>query len=242
MALLLLGLGTVAAVRAAYTYDESYPEILAYAQGSADLPAVAAELRESALGAGGDDAAAGDDAANANASANANAGVVKVDYDMWYPFQWYVRKETRAGSLQFDTFCADAADAGASDEGDEEDGAAPAHCRRVGDAAGGDDGGPDDGGPQVYLVESQHTAKGANGDAYEQTGPMRNLLWYPETYRRPHEARTETPFWEQLQADTAFFAETAADPGKWREALDYIIARQQDSDWYSAEFYRYDRN
>ena len=226
VALLLLGLGTVAAVRAAYTYDESYPEILAYAQGSADLPAMAAELRQSALTTGGDDAAA-----------NTNAGAVKVDYDMWYPFQWYVRQETRDGSLQFDTFCADAADAGASDEGENEDGAASAHCRRVGDAAG-----PDDGGPQVYLVESQHTAKGANGDAYEQTGPMRNLLWYPETYRRPHEARTETPFWEQLQADTAFFAETAADPGKWREALDYIIARRQDSDWYSAEFYRYDRN
>ena len=234
MAALLLGFGTVAAMRAAYTYDESYPEILAYAQGSADLPAMAAELRQSALAAAGDDAGAGDDAANAN------AGAVKVDYDMWYPFQWYVRQETRDGSLQFDTFCADTADAGASDEG--QDDAAPAHCRRVGDAGGADDGGPGDGGPQVYLVESQHTAKGANGDDYERTGPMRNLLWYPETYRRPHEARTETPFWEQLRADTAFFAETAADPGKWREALDYIIARRQDSDWYSAEFYRYDRN
>ena len=230
VALLLLGFGTAAAVRAAYTYDESYPEILAYAQGSADLPAMAAGLRQSALAAGGDDAA------------NANAGVVKVDYDMWYPFQWYVRKETRDGSLQFDTFCADAADAGADDEGEDANGAAPAHCRRVGDAAGSDAGGPDDGGPQVYLVESQHAVKGSNGAAYARTGPMRNLLWYPETYRRPHEARTETPFWEQLQADMAFFVATATDPGKWREALDYIVARRQDSDWYSAEFYRYDRN
>ena len=227
VALLLLGLGTVAAVRAAYTYDESYPEILAYAQGSADLPAVAGELKGAALASGAD-------------GGDADGAAVRVDYDMWYPFQWYVRQETRDGVLRFDTFCAAAAVSASESDGDGGDGAA-ANCRRVGDGDGDDDG---DGGPAVYLVEGQHAGAGASGDGdgYGRTGPMRNLLWYPETYRRPHEARTETPFWEQLRADTAFFAETAADPGKWREALDYIIARRQDSDWYSAEFYRYDRN
>lgn len=216
VAALLLAFGIVAAARAAYTYDEAHPEILAYAQGSADLPAVAAELKETALAA---------------AEAGGAAATIKVDYDMWYPFQWYVRAETRAGSLQFDNFCA-------ADAATDADDAGSSHCRRVGD---GDDA---DAGPQVYLVESQHApndANGAIGDAYDKTGPLRNLLWYPETYRRPQEARTETPFWQQLQADSEFFTETAANPVKWREALNYIIARRQQSDWYRAEFYQYAR-
>lgn len=221
VAALLLAFGTVAAVRAAYTYDDAHPEILAYAQGSADLPALAAELKETALPA---------------ADAASTATTVKVDYDMWYPFQWYVRAETQAGSLQFDTFCA-------ADSAADTDDSKPTHCRRVGD--------DDNTGPQVYLVESQHAPKVPNSasgttsdaiaDAYDRTGPMRNLLWYPETYRRPHEARTETPFWQQLQADLEFFTETAANPVKWREALNYIIARRQHSDWYRAEFYQYAR-
>ena len=224
VAALLLAFGAVAAARAAYTYDDTHPEILAYAQGSADLPALAAELKQTALTAGANDG-----------NGYANSATVKVDYDMWYPFQWYVRAETQDGSLQFDTFCA--ADSTADSAADTDD-AQPAHCRRVGDAA------DDDTEPQVYLVESRHAVNDTNGaiaDAYDKTGPMRNLLWYPETYRRPHEARTETPFWQQLQLDIKFFTETAANPGKWREALNYSIARRQQSDWYRAEFYQYAR-
>ena len=68
---------------------------------------------------------------------------------------------------------------------------------------------------------------------------MRNLLWYPETYRRPGESRTDTGMWRQLNADVAFFRDTAVDPEKLRSALEYIIARRQESDWFTAEYYQY---
>ena len=201
VAALLLVFGTATAFRAAYTYDDSKVEILAYAQGSADLVDSYVELREGPL------------AANEKAS-------VKVDYDMWYPFQWYVRDVSEDGSLWFDHFCA----ANAS-EGTEE-------CRKVGE----------DTGPRVYMAEVAHAVDEEDATAYERQGPMRNLLWYPETYRRPGEAREDTGLWDQLTADVDFFREAATDPDKWQQAIEYIVARRQESDWYSAEYYQYIRN
>ncbi len=202
---LLLAFGIVAAVRAAYTYDDSSIEILAYAQGSADLAETYRELGQSVT---------------ADADGDASGGpAVKVDYDMWYPFQWYVRNETEAGALQFDTFCA----------GDNQDGSDA--CRRVGD----------DPAPLVYLAESAHPLSDDGAETYAKSGPRRNLLWYPETYRRPGESREKTAFWQQLSSDVNFFTQTAANPGKLRQALGYIVARQQDSDWYKAEYYQYNR-
>ena len=199
---LLLLFGMVAAWRAAYTYDDSNLEILVYAQGSADLTTTYAELQKEAL------------------TERAEAAAVKVDYDMWYPFQWYVRGETERGSLQFDRFCA------ADGEEEAED------CRQVGE----------DTAPHAYLAEVAHAVSEKDAGEYRKDGPMRNLLWYPETYRRPGEARTDTGMWQQLTADVGFFRDTAADPDQWRAALEYIIARRQESDWYSAEYYQYTRN
>ena len=200
VAVLLLVFGTVAAFRAAYTYDDSKLEILAYAQGSADLLDSHADLRAEAL-TGREDAA------------------VKVDYDMWYPFQWYVREETEAGVLWFDRFCASHADKGTEE------------CRKV----------AEDAGPRAYLAEVAHAVDEDDAGVYRREGPMRNLLWYPETYRRPGESREETALWDQLAADVDFFTEIAANPDKWQQAIEYLVARQQDSDWYSAEYYQYTR-
>jgi hypothetical protein len=71
---------------------------------------------------------------------------------------------------------------------------------------------------------------------------MRNLLWYPETYRRPGEDREDTALWEQLAADVDFFRDTATNAEKWQQAIEYMVARRQESDWYSAEYYQYTRN
>ncbi len=206
---LLLLFGAAGAWRAAYTYDDSSLEILAYAQGSADLERTYAQLQDTALGASAGDA------------------TVKVDYDMWYPFQWYVRHETEEGSLRFDRFC-DVTDGGDEDD-DGDDG--KKDCRAVGE----------DGGPQIYLAEHGHAVEEEDAPGYRKEGPMKNLLWYPETYRRPGEARTNTGLWKQLEADAAFFRNAAANPDKLREALEYIVARRQQSDWYSASYYQYAR-
>jgi hypothetical protein len=77
---------------------------------------------------------------------------------------------------------------------------------------------------------------------YNREGPMRNLLWYPETYRRPGEARTDTHILQQLTSDVSFFRDTAADPKKLKAALEYLVARHQESDWFSAEYYQYTRD
>jgi hypothetical protein len=45
-----------------------------------------------------------------------------------------------------------------------------------------------------------------------------------------------------LAADVDFFRDSATDPEKWQQAIEYIVARRQDSDWYSAEYYQYTRN
>ena len=207
----LLVFGVTGAVRAAYTYDDSNIEILAYAQGSADLVRTHADLKGTAFGAG-----AGDPS-------------VKVDYDMWYPFQWYVRHETEEGTLRFDRFCVIASDDDSEDE--KNDNSAPKDCRTVGE----------DTGPQIYLAEHGHAVEEEDAPGYRREGPMRNLLWYPETYRRPGEARTNTGLWQQLKEDTLFFRNVAADPDKLRQALEYIVARRQQSDWYSATYYQYAR-
>ena len=212
VAALLLAFGTMTATRAAYTYDDSNLETLVYAQGSYDLTETYRELESSAL------------------ASQPTPPSVKVDYDMWYPFQWYVRAETQNGILQFDTFCASDADDDDDSEDDSKD--EPKECRQVGA----------DTVPQVYLAESGHAASGEVEETWAKSGPMRNLLWYPETYRRPDESRTETAFWRQLSADVNFFTATAAEPAKWRQALGYIVARHQGSDWYKAEYYQYTRD
>lgn len=205
IAALLLMFGVAGAVRAAYTYDDSNIEILAYAQGSADLVRTYSDLQAGALGEASSDSS------------------VKVDYDMWYPFQWYVRHETEDGSLRFDRFCVATVD----DDEDEEE--AKKDCRTVGE----------DSEPQIYLAEHGHAVEEEDAPGYRREGPMRNLLWYPETYRRPGEARTNTGFWKQLEADASFFRNVAANPDKLRQALEYIVARRQQSDWYSASYYQY---
>ncbi len=211
IAALLLLFGVAGAGRAAYTYDDSNVEILAYAQGSADLEQTYTQLQETALGEGAGDSS------------------VKVDYDMWYPFQWYVRHESEAGSLRFDRFCS-ATNNGDNDSDDEKDDETR-DCRAVGE----------DAGPLVYLAEHGHAVEEEDAPGYLKEGPMRNLLWYPETYRRPGEARTDTGFWKQLEADAAFFRGAAANPDKLRAALEYVLARRQESDWYSASYYQYAR-
>ncbi|MDP6549253.1 MAG: TIGR03663 family protein, partial [Dehalococcoidia bacterium] len=83
---LLLGFGAIGAVRAAYTYDDSNVELMVYAQGSKDL-------RETFLDLKGDVFAT-----------EPTPGAVKVDYDLWYPFQWYVRQEAKDNVLKYFSF------------------------------------------------------------------------------------------------------------------------------------------
>ncbi|MDA1218249.1 MAG: TIGR03663 family protein [Chloroflexi bacterium] len=201
-AALLLAFGTWAALRAAYTFDDSHPEILAYAQGSADLPQTYQNLKQDAL------------------LSTAENGPVKVDYDLWYPFQWYVRDEASDDALRFACFKD-------SKEADWNDSCNPAS--EISDSA-------------ALLLTSSHISDDSQLlDRYEKSGPMRNLLWFPESYRRPAENRQSEGPAEELSRDFAFFRDIASSREAWQKALNYILFRDLERDWYNSEYYSYTR-
>jgi hypothetical protein len=74
---------------------------------------------------------------------------------------------------------------------------------------------------------------------YQREGPLRNLLWSPESYRRPGENRQAEGLSEELANDFVFFKEAATSRDTWQGALDYIIFRKLEWDWYSSEYYSY---
>jgi 4-amino-4-deoxy-L-arabinose transferase-like glycosyltransferase len=199
-AVLLLAFGTWSAFRAAYTFDDSIPEILVYAQGSADLPQTYSKLDQQVF------------------ESASRSGAVRVDYEMWYPFQWYVRHEEQDGTLQFSCF-KDNGDAGWN-----------ASCSPV----------PDDPDASALLLNAQHSNRDAPAlTEYQREGPLRNLLWFPESYRRPGENRQAEGPGEELAKDFAFFKEAATSHATWQDALDYVIFRELERNWYTSEYYSY---
>ena len=209
LAALLLAFGTVGAFRAAYTYDDSNVEILVYAQGSSDLRGTYRSLDAAVF------------------QSQPEVGSVGADYDMWYPFQWYVRQPQTQDVLRFSCFKDD------SEEGWN------AGCNPV----------PEEPDSRAYLLTVNHGNRDAEIlDDYQRDGPRRNLLWFPESYRRPNENRADEGFvWgfrgipnqEQLRLDFKYFKEVATSRDSWFDALDYLIFRNLGREWYTSEYYSY---
>ncbi|MCH8897596.1 MAG: histidine kinase [Chloroflexi bacterium] len=146
----------------------------------------------------------------------------QVDYDLWYPFQWYVRDKSDEGTLRFTCF---------KEEG--EDGWTPS-CSPVSETA--------ELGAAALLLTAQHEGKDAKLlETYEKSGPLKNLLWFPESYRRPGENRQGEPLLEELAKDLQFFRDAASSRETWRRAIDYILFRDLQREWYSSEYYSYIR-
>ena len=210
VAALLLGYGTFGAVRAAYTFDDSNLEILVYAQGSKDLQDTFGDIDSQVF------------------RNEPESGAVKVDYDLWYPFQWYVRDHTKANVLQFFTFGSE------NDEGEN------TGCNSLPKE-------PD--APRVLLTDTHGDRDCAELSQYQRDGPSRNLLWfYEEAYRRPGENRqAEGSLWgfrgipngDQLSKDFQYFRSVASSRRSWFDALDYLIFRDLNADWYDSKFYSY---
>jgi hypothetical protein len=83
---------------------------------------------------------------------------------------------------------------------------------------------------------------------FKREGPFLDLLWFPETYRRPHENRQDEGFqWgfrgipsrKQLGEDFRYFGEAVTSKEKWSKTLGYILFRELDTDWYKSEYYSY---
>ena len=104
VAALLLGFGGWSAGRAAYTFDDSSIELLAYAQGASDVRETYRTLHQQSQNSPG---GRPDTAPN---TAGGGGPAALVDYDMWYPLQWYARRDSRNGTLSFRSFEEDAAE------------------------------------------------------------------------------------------------------------------------------------
>ena len=158
---------------------------------------------------------------------SANVESVKADYDMRYPLQWYVRHHTRDGRMEFRCFRATA----------EED----ASCITL-EGSRDDHGSYNFGNPAGLLVKKSHIGDdGAVRETYRRQGPFINLLWFPETYRRPDENREEEPMHTQLAKDFRFFGDSITSRDSWVDALDYLLFRRIDRDWITinSEYYIY---
>ena len=207
LAALLLAVGVWAAARAAYTYDDSNVEVIVYAQGSADIQETYRLLEKEVY------------------PLSPDVESVKVDYDMWYPLQWYVRHHTRDGRMDFRCFKATAGE--------------DASCITL-EGSRDDDGNYNFGNPASLLVKNTHAGSdGVVQETYRREGAFNNLLWFPETYRRPDENREEEAMHTQLARDFRFFGNTVTSRESWVDALDYVLYRKLDRDWYSSEYYAY---
>ncbi len=207
MAVLLLVFGAWGAFRAAYTYDDSNVEVMVYAQGSADIRETYHTLEREVY------------------PLAEGVQPVKVDYDVWYPLQWYVRDHVGDGRLNFQCF-----------EANEED---DSNCIVLSGSLT-DDGTYDFGNVAGLVVKGGHLGDDADvQERYPRQGPFKELLWFPETYRRPNENREEEPMHTQLAKDFGFFRDSASSREKWAEALDYWISRKLDSPWFQSEYYAY---
>ena len=92
------------------------------------------------------------------------------------------------------------------------------------------------------MLTSGHADRnGAELEEYEKSEAFRSLLWFPETYRRPGEVRQEEEWKDELKKDLGFFKEVAASRGAWRNALGYWLFRDLKQDWFTGEYYIFNR-
>ena len=227
LAALLLVFGAVGAFRASYSFDDENQELLVYSQGSKDLKDTFRDIDGSVL------------------RQQPAEGAVKVDYDMWYPFAWYVRAAERAGVLNFECFKS-------NKEADWNATCKPAEAA------------PDS---KAFLLSATHSGSNAGAlSEFQQDGPLRNLLWFnEEAYRRPGEQRFQChsdlpglscapvgqeaeghpwrlkglPSKEQISKDFGYFKSVASSRESWFDAVNYFLFRNLSADWYNGEYYIY---
>ncbi len=199
-AVLMLGFTTFVSFRASYTYDDSPVEMLVFAQGSADLVETLEGLKnQEYLGVLDTD----------------QKQVVNVDYEMWYPFNWYVRHEQKDGTLAFRCY-----------KNESEDGYAP-WCNPLEEPPTT---------KALLLVELHANRDLEHLSQYERSGPHKNLLWFPEGYRRPGENRRSEGIGTELKEDFNFVKDNIIRRGPWRDSLGYFLFRRLGSQWWKSEY------
>ena len=197
---LLLAFSAFVAFRANYSYDDSPVELIVYSQGSADLVKTAVSLQSEVI------------------TGDQDGQVVGVDYEVWYPFIWYVRHEEKDGTLKFQCF---------KKEGDT---GYQSYCNPI----------EEEPTLTALLLSIPHGNRyQSHLQQLEREGPLQNLLWFPELYRRDDENRPEETIFTEVREDLAYFRETLAQKSAWNAVVDYFLLRRIDGSWWDAKFYSY---
>ena len=146
--------------------------------------------------------------------------LTSIDYDIWYPMHWYVRNNDINGSIEFRCF---------KQHGDPEWNET---CLSLNDINK----------KQNFLVsEIHHPLYQSQSSSKIITGPVYNILWFPEIYRRPGENRINETLSEELKLDYMYFSNVAFDPKYWLSLRDYLFFRNTTDDWFHADFYIYEQ-
>ena len=206
VAALLLGFSAFTGFRASFSYDDSPVEMLVYAQGSADVAGIVDRLDNGGVGS------------------SDGEQLVDVDYELWYPLNWYVRREQKDGTLKFHCY-----------KDEKEDGYVD-WCKPLEEPPST---------RALLLIRSHAERDSSHLVEYQKSGPFSNLLWFPETYRRPGEDRKGEGLWwifpsgKQLEKDLEFAKESITSRGSWEGALDYFLYRRLSSRWWDSTFFSY---
>ena len=187
-------------VRTVYEVNDHYPEFLVYAQGSTDLKHSLHEISNSV-----DKSLVEDNS-------------MSVDYDMWFPIQWYLRHISDTNALTFQCFKSE------TDKG-WNDSCIDADQKEISNL--------------TLITDSNRITNKNNLDHIHESELSRNLLWFPEIYRRPGENRQNASIVEEITKDFSFFLDSAKNVDTWRAVGDYFIYRKVNSDWYYSGYYEY---
>ena len=132
-----------------------------------------------------------------------------VDYELWYPLNWYVRDDEFVEYKCYEN---------------------KAGCQTI-TAPPLVDG--------LMLLDSNGFKFKEHLEDYKREGSFKELIWFPEVYRRPGERRKEETIFRELWEDVKFAANMFPRQAAWKDAMDYIIFRHIEEEWWDTKFYNY---
>ena len=144
--------------------------------------------------------------------------VVNVDYEMWYPINWHVRHEQKDGNLRFRCY-----------KDKNEEGYA-AWCTPLEEQPSV---------RAVLLVESHSNRDGRHLSRFEKSGPFKNLIWFPESYKRPGADRKVESLGTQLKKDFGYIKDKITGAETWEDSVGYFLFRELDAKWWDSKFFAY---
>tara|TARA_B100000029_G_scaffold516069_1_gene626633 strand:- start:86834 stop:89326 length:2493 start_codon:yes stop_codon:yes gene_type:complete len=154
-----------------------------------------------------------------NAQSNGSLPLTTIDYDIWYPMHWYARHYDIEGSVNFRCFKL---------HGDPEWNES---CVTYNDLNKN----------QNFLIsEIHHPFYKSQANSKSIIGPTRNILWFPEIYRRPGENRSDESLSQELYLDYQYLQESIFKTDFWNSIRNYLFFRKTNQDWFHGDYYLYE--